>query len=533
MYSARLCYLPCQAYEQIRLRTGNGTVGGPDSQIRVVSGPPGNPIQTTPFTPVTDPIFAAACGGNAAQVISPVLGWCPAVSVDPLAKWISASAPTPWAASSLYCQTFMVNSCSIQSATLDFRGSADDQFGDHTTPFNVGVYINGKPVPGSALNGAGGKLCDVTLSATITSLLIPNGLNTLHVYTRDTQFGAAGLLYSALVTIVPCGSAETITLRSGPAAGITCLAGSPAIPLSAAPFTPIDFLAAASGAPAVPVTPLTSWCQSLTSDPLAQWMSTTHFRGPASALYHHPFTVNSCKSSIKSASLKITFCADDDLGDLPAWGPAPNPLGLYLNGNAVPLSGPMGNYATPTFFSASIPASWLATGSGNGLYVYNRDQGSVSSGVLYSATLTIIPCGPFRVFGDGCGNPTIPNQSITSEPATGGSLDGRILGAAARAPAITFAGISDSAWGGISLPFDLSLLGAPGCAVLASFDLPLAAVLTDSTGEATFTAPIPKDRSLVAATLFLQTVVLDGRSNALGISTSAGMAVTLHEPAAQ
>ena len=73
-------------------------------------------------------------------------------------------------------------------------------------------------------------------------------------------------------------------------------------------------------------------------------------------------------------------------------------------------------------------------------------------------------------------------------------------------------------------------MGAPGCQLLASLDLQLPFLFTDARGEASFTLPVPNDVGLIDQTLFFQTVAADARANALGLTVSAGYAVTVQRP---
>jgi hypothetical protein len=66
--------------------------------------------------------------------------------------------------------------------------------------------------------------------------------------------------------------------------------------------------------------------------------------------------------------------ADDLLGD------PINPAGVYLNGNALPITG--GNYATQTIVSGVDVLSYLKCGK-NTIYIYNRDLACTVSGINF------------------------------------------------------------------------------------------------------------------------------------------------------
>ncbi len=139
-----------------------------------------------------------------------------------------------------------------------------------------------------------------------------------------------------------------------------------------------------------------AWVQSLTCDPSARWINWSVGPGfggaglpPHTALYSQPFVVS---SFVEQAFISFCWAADDQLGD-PATGPAP--VGVYIrNGSGVvtplpQLSG--GGFAAQNGpITLAVPAGAISTGI-NYLLVYQRDLRCYTSGVIYSATITI--CG--------------------------------------------------------------------------------------------------------------------------------------------
>ena len=96
-----------------------------------------------------------------------------------------------------------------------------------------------------------------------------------------------------------------------------------------------------------------------------------------------------------------------------------------------------------------------------------------------------------------------------------------LSGAAPRTAAILFNGTKNKTWGGLSLPFDLTPLGAPGCRILCSALVALPA-LTGITGKASFQWNIPRMPSMVGGIFYHQWLVLDRKANGLGLVTSNG-----------
>jgi hypothetical protein len=212
---------------------------------------------------------------------------------------------------------------------------------------------------------------------------------------------------------------EVITLRSGQVAGSPGVAGQsddivrflnganpPGGQVSASPFTAADFAGAAGGPAATVINAHPAWTPGL-SDPAARWInwqadltynsdgtvSGTGYGSPGSALYAVPFMVTTPGGAL-SATMTLELAVDDALGDWFVAGP--NPDGMYLNGVTTGYQG--GNYATPTFSSHTFTVN---TGL-NHLYFYQRDLGVLVSGMIFSATITVVPApGAAAVLGIG------------------------------------------------------------------------------------------------------------------------------------
>lgn len=83
-------------------------------------------------------------------------------------------------------------------------------------------------------------------------------------------------------------------------------------------------------------------------------------------------------------------------------------------------------------------------------------------------------------------------------------------------------GFSRTSLGGVPLPIDLSLIGAPGCSLLVSQDATIPTRVGGS-GIATVSLYIPDQASLVGASYFTQFAVVDPGANALGLTFSNGI----------
>ena len=89
-------------------------------------------------------------------------------------------------------------------------------------------------------------------------------------------------------------------------------------------------------------------------------------------------------------------------------------------------------------------------------------------------------------------------------------------------PALGVIGLSRSSWAGLSLPYSLAGLGAPGCSVYAGQDarIPGRTDASSSVGRIRYDVLIPPDVSISNRTVFVQTFVLDPSANALGVRVS-------------
>jgi hypothetical protein len=79
---------------------------------------------------------------------------------------------------------------------------------------------------------------------------------------------------------------------------------------------------------------------------------------------------------------------------------------------------------------------------------------------------------------------------------------------------------------GVTLPFDLQALGAPGCELLVDPAV-LVARLTDVFGETDQPLPIPSTPSLAGIEVVAQWFVPDALVGALGLAASSGLAAAI------
>ncbi len=149
--------------------------------------------------------------------------------------------------------------------------------------------------------------------------------------------------------------------------------------------------------------------------------------------------------------------------------------------------------------------------------------GTTFAGARSTDTWSLVPSSPAQVtaFGSGCTATTAVSLDAVSLPYLGGSFVQRLTGPAAATLGLVLLGKSDTTAGGLPLPLDLGLIGAPGCQLAVSMEFQQFTALTG--GAATITWPIASDLAWLGVTMFTQGVVVDpGSTAALPIAMSSG-----------
>lgn len=129
----------------------------------------------------------------------------------------------------------------------------------------------------------------------------------------------------------------------------------------------------------------------------------------------------------------------------------------------------------------------------------------------------------YTTFGAGCrgSNNQVPTLGNSGVPALGRSFSVSLANARASTAAGFITGFSNTVWGPVTLPFDLRVLSAPGCALLVAWGN-MAPVATSGTGTATLTATVPNDSVLSGIQFHQQWFVIDNGANALNMAWSNG-----------
>jgi hypothetical protein len=174
-----------------------------------------------------------------------------------------------------------------------------------------------------------------------------------------------------------------------------------------------------------------------------------------------------------------------------------------------------------------------ATANGNLLVEFEVPGPATKSNYFLDAHQDTTSGGTATPFGTAGSffNPEVYRVSCAdvSQLKPGGSAQLLIASFVSQYPAVAIWGFSNKQFGPLPLPFDLTVLGAPGNFLNVSMDLVLPMSLTMGSGgwEARSTLPIPSLSALRGLTIFAQGLFIDAKANTLGWVLSQGLAMTL------
>ncbi len=175
--------------EEIAFHSGNGPVGGWDTQISLRSHVTAGPFNYSfAFSDFSD-----ARNGPDAAIISPEFDWLQALPADSTAHWVTNSGFFG-GNSALYAIEFEVTSDPIDVAQLDLYYAAKDGLG---LGQNQEIYLNMMPLPGAP---GGGPAFQSHLSLEVGSMLFP-GSNWLYFNVSNVNNQNSGLLFSGTLQV--------------------------------------------------------------------------------------------------------------------------------------------------------------------------------------------------------------------------------------------------------------------------------------------------------------------------------------------
>lgn len=154
--------------------------------------------------------------------------------------------------------------------------------------------------------------------------------------------------------------------------------------------------------------------------------------------------------------------------------------------------------------------------------------GGVRGGSILSDQWSLAPRHPasIRSIGAGCAGSAGPVRLVADPgeaPWLGGTYALRLEGAAPSATvASLFVGLSSTNWGPLTLPFDLSVIGANGCLLRTSVELSLSFPVQNGSGV--FNGSVCNCPAALGASFYMQAVVPDpGVARQIPVAMSDGV----------
>jgi hypothetical protein len=205
-----------------------------------------------------------------------------------------------------------------------------------------------------------------------------------------------------------------------------------------------------------------------------------------------------------------------------------NAVNYTLPAQPAPVGGPAPfnvtyPMTTPFIFinaQGHLLMEWIVPGSANNKDSYLLDGETQTSGVGYAR-----PFGAFGRFSAG-DTPTFSCDATRLIP--GGAVALTVSNLKSNYAAAAFFGFSDTSWSGLTLPFDLGLLGATGNTLYTgrTIELPLPTVASGSTYQGQINLPLPNITTFAGYKMFAQTWFADATANGLGIVASGALELT-------
>ncbi len=229
-------------------------------------------------------------------------------------------------------------------------------------------------------------------------------------------------------------------------------------------------------------------------------------------------------TSVSPATMSTTFTAN-----------VTTSMTTVLNGSfSVAAAKP----SIPAPFNINYPMSSpfiYATAKGNLLmeWIIGSGQATSKGGPVLDAVPATTGGGtvrPFGTWGKFSNNDTPRWATDPQKLVPGGTADILLMNFSQAYAAKLFVGLSDKTWNGLTLPYDLGAIGAPGNNLYTGLDVvvPFTLTLSNPNGYgANPTFPLPNDNKLIGVKAFIQSYYADAKANAAGLVTSTGMELTI------
>ncbi len=251
--------------------------------------------------------------------------------------------------------------------------------------------------------------------------------------------------------------------------------------------------------------------------------STTSY--PALNLSQHVVTIG--HTSVSPATMSTTYSANItstmttivngkwSIAAQPVPSTPPAPFAI-----AYPMSTPF-IYTTA---KGNLLMEWIiGSGQANNKQEYQLDAVTPSAG----------GSGVVRAFGSWgkfAANDSADWKADAQKLVPGGAAAISLAGFSQGYKSNLFVGASDKLYNGLTLPYDLAAIGAPGNTLYTGLDAILPFTLTQTSTNnwtANLNFPLPNDNKLIGLRAFIQSYYADAKANAAGLVTSSAMELTI------
>lgn len=185
-----------QEVQLVKFRSGNGSVGSTDGQVKFLLGPATGKFDHT----YSASDFSSAMNGPNTYIVAyNRIYWTPNISGDTDAKWITTnSTGNRLANTALYAQSFNISAGEIKNATFVLTFAADDII---DAKDSKPVFINEKEIPCDFSSYATGQFHGpITLICKGAESVVRTGTNNFYISVVNSG-GPSGIMYSAKVYV--------------------------------------------------------------------------------------------------------------------------------------------------------------------------------------------------------------------------------------------------------------------------------------------------------------------------------------------
>ena len=195
----------------------------------------------------------------------------------------------------------------------------------------------------------------------------------------------------------------------------------------------------------------------------------------------------------------------------------------------------------PAPFAIKYPLSTsfvYTTAKGNLImeWLVGSGQASSKTGMqLDAVSISSGGTGAVRQFGSWgkfAGNDKANWTANAQKLVPGGSADITLAGFGRAYTSRLFVGVSDKTYNGLTLPYDLGAIGAPGNTLYTGLDVIVGFTLKQTSSSSGIWAanpvfPLPNDNKLIGLKAFIQSYYADSKANAAGLVSSSAMEFTI------